>query len=549
MVSKGRSGYLVSLLAIILCFAFFRVNAGSMVKGQLISIEMEPLLAGEITAYRGSEGLYLLGKEHQTPVAAGPRSEGSQSIVMSARLNLSDQRLTAAWIEKLPEGYRLLSAVFSSPNLHRESFRVIAEKTNSTILDLQPVKDSLYCIDAAFGKNPSVFLTRLAGSEISREAIAISGFEDVRNLSTLSSGQFLYIFLNGLFQGRSIIGMLRYDTEAKRADTVEVVAETPVTPLMETVALSGKPAIIFKVYKEGQFSLQLAVKKTAGWSVSPVTAAGGLDVARLDSHVWPDDRLLLVFSGEQRGQTKQRVYAAFTNELGVHWRMQQLDSAEFNNTRAWLPRMAVSGERVAVVWEDARDIRSRIRLQLSRDRGENWLKKDIALSEERFYSMRPRISNVDDQLYIVWQQYRTDARREADLLMRGLPWDEAWSMVKETDKDLSLQEKQGQLTMSINAFWKAIQEDRREAGYQAYDPFYRAKVDFSQYLIHFKPVAFTNHEVKNISVQGNEGTAMVLLQRSLSDLPITVRDTWLYIDGRWYRKFTDDLSGASAIIY
>ncbi|BCU05967.1 hypothetical protein Atep_06440 [Allochromatium tepidum] len=534
--------------------------AESMSRGGPVDIGVDPLLAGDRAAYVGGDGLYSITRDVAAPQPIGPRLESTRIRVLSPGLHVDGGRSTAVWIEKLPEGNRLLSSACGDGKACWETVESIAERIRSTLVRLEPVGDGLYAIDATPGRQPVLSLTRLSDSDVSRQSLPIPNLEELGEISTLSLDRTLHIFFNGRRMGRELIGTLAYDTLSGQVTSVETVVETPFTPLMEALVIAKRPALLFKVYEQGRFSLNLAVREGDDWHVSPVAGADGLDVARLDRHVWPDGRLLVVFSGERRERTKQRVYAALSDDLGAHWRTRQLDSAEFANTRAWLPRLTVDGERVAVVWEDSRDIRARIRMQLSGDRGEHWLARDIPLSTQGAYAIRPRIDHVDGELSVAWHQYRSDKRDRADLILRTLSWDEAWAMAGPAEATSAPADRTQELETAVHAAWKAITDGDRAAVYRAYDPFYRAKVDFERYGSKAAPSAFQGYEIRDMLVQGNEAQVSILADISPpgadersddsgASVRYLVRDTWLYVDGRWYRKFVDDFSGASAIAY
>jgi hypothetical protein len=534
--------------------------AESMSRGGPVDIGVEPLLAGNRAAYVGQDGLYSITTELAAPQPIGPRLESTRVRVLSPGLHVSGGHSTAVWIEKWPEGNRLLSSSCLDAKACWEAVESMAERIGSTLVRIGQVGGGLYAIDATPGRKPVLSLTRLSDSGVSRQSLPIPNLDELGELSTLSLDRTLYIFFNGRRMGRELIGALAYDTLSGQVVSLETVVETPFTPLMEALVIAKRPALLFKVYEQGHFSLNLAVREGDGWRVSPVTGADGLDVARLDWHVWPDARLLVVFSGEQRERTKQRVYAALSDNLGAHWQTRQLDSAEFANTRAWLPRLTVDGERVAVVWEDSRDIRARIRMQLSGDRGEHWLARDIPLSTQSAYAMRPRIDHIDGELSVAWHQYRSDRRDRADLILRTLSWDEARAMAGQAEATSAPAGRTQELESAVHAAWKAITDGDRAAVYRDYDPFYRAKVDFERYRASVTPFTLQGYAIQDMLIQGNEAQVTILADISAaraderskdsgSSVRYMIRDTWLHVDGHWYRKFVDDLSGVSAIAY
>lgn len=537
------------------------VLAGSENAGGPVDVGVEPLLAGVTAVYRGGDGLYALRQGGDKPAPVGPRIKGPGISLLNPQLAERDGRMAAAWLEKRPEGNRLFAVAANAQGVFPADPTPIAGKTATTAVALEPLADGFVLLDAAPGPKPALFATVLGKQPSARKALSLGDIEVLHSFSTATTGRFLHVFLHGRKQGHDFIGMMDYDTEGQTSGPLEAVAEIPATPLVQAFTVKGAPAVLFKVYENGRFSVRLAIRGETGWRSSPVTGTEGLDVARIDQAAWPDGRILLVFSGEQREKTKQRVYAADSTDLGARWRTRQLDSAAFGNTRAWLPRMAVAGDRVAVVWEDARDIRSRIRMQISEDRGQTWLAHDLPLSAAQSYAMRPRIDSTRDQFRVAWQQFRSDARDQADLILRGLKWEEAYALAGEAEKNGAAgpDGPRKPLADAVDAFWRAMETRDQQAAYLAHDPFYRAKVAFPQYVSHWGPLVYHRHEIKNLAIQGNEATATVLVKVSSEKAPgprqplppadHTLRDTWLFIDGHWYRKYVDSLSGGSAINY
>ncbi len=552
---------LASAFGLLCCLNGSGAFGAASTRGGPIDITLEPLLVGATAVYKGPDGLYSIQGGSRDASRIGPPFPTPRIPILSAQMVLQSGIPAVAWIEKLPQGNRLL-AVTAAPNgRYPAEIEPLADQTSANTVALEPFGDRMILLDAATGTNPALFVTQFppSGGHPAREAVPVSSLEQLYSLATLPAAPVLHILLHGRSNGRDVIGMIDYDPARRTTGNFEVVAETPVTPLVQAFAVRGSPAVLFKVYQNDRFSLKLAVREAGGWRIATVPPADGLDVARLDQHVWPDGRILLAYSAEQREKSKQRVYAAVSDDIGAHWQTRQLDSAEFSNTRAWLPRLAVAGDRVAVVWEDARDIRSRIRMQLSMDRGNGWLARDFPLSPAKSHAIRPRIANHRDQLVVAWQQYRSDARIQADLILQTLTWAEA--KARTLEKAPAAQDQRRRLEAAVNAYWKAMATNDHRRAYLAHDPFYRAKVSYARHAAHTGTLIYRRHSVKDIAIQGNEALVTVVVnisvppppgavtKRDIPSLDHAMLDTWLYIDGRWYRKFVDSASGGSAINY
>ncbi len=524
--------------------------------------ELEPVLAGGQVLFLQSGDLFALGDADSGPIPVRRRGE-KHSVIVSPTA-AAGQRLTAAWIEKGAGVNDLYVVSAGADDTFPLDPKPLATGTSSTFARLIAAGDGgIYLLDGASHGKPALFLGRSedGGHSFQRSPLELDGFKVLHRVSATAIGSHLHIFVHGVHEGRSVIALVDYDAVSRQAMPAEIVAEVPSTPLMQALALQGEPAVVYKAYRDGKYSLNLARRQVQNWNSSAITDASGMDVARLDHHVWPDGRLLIVFSGELQHRSKQRVFAALS-EGGVDgWHMTRLDRAEFGNTRAWLPRLAVDAEQVAVVWEDARDIRSRIRLQLSADRGATWLAHDVPLSHGPHYAMRPRIYADGAELQIAWMQYRSDAKEELDVMLRTLGWDEALALAKREAHRIGPNQKEQRLRQTVTAYWQAMTENDRQAAYLAHDPFFRARIPFMQYAARRGPIVYHDYEIGDIAIRGNEAAVGVEVNYSVPKLKAMgkelsipartypVQDTWLFIDGTWHRKFVDPMSGGSAIVY
>jgi hypothetical protein len=281
----------------------------------------------------------------------------------------------------------------------------------------------------------------------------------------------------------------------------------------------------------------------------------------MDCHIWDDDRILIVFSGEDNQKFKQRVYAAVSETRGKNWIMQRIDNKDFDNTRSWLPSIAVNGDQVAVVWEDSRDIRSAVRMRLSADRGNTWIKNDRAISGKEYYAFRPRISFADPMFSVVWYQFGNDEKRTADLVFMKLNWAEAVQTASQQSNTIDSEKKEALLRGSVENYWKAMIEKDSKITYMLHDPFYRARIPFDYYSTHRGPMVYHSFSIENIKAEGNIANVRVkvkyeipkfmILGKNTSVPPkeVMTEDTYLFIDGTWSRKFVDATSGGSAIDY
>ncbi|MCK4603774.1 MAG: hypothetical protein KAU41_03630 [Deltaproteobacteria bacterium] len=216
---------------------------------------------------------------------------------------------------------------------------------------------------------------------------------------------------------------------------------------------------------------------------------------------------------------------------------------------------------MAVVWEDSRDIRRRIRMKLSPDRGKTWVRRDIPVSDRETYAIRPRISSHQGNIYLAWHQYRSDEKKAVDTVLMKLAWDEAFRMAKEEEKIISPKEKKRLLIETASLYWDAMINKDHKTTYELHDPFFRARIPLDYYSSRRGPMVYHQYEILDAEIKGNEALVKARVRYEipsfkimgretsvpLKDFPI--EDTWLFIDGKWHRKFVDAMSGGSAVKY
>jgi len=357
------------------------------------------------------------------------------------------------------------------------------------------------------------------------------------------------------------VGTMTYDMASMQLKESAMLKEVQNISFFEAFSGGHIPFVFYKTVRQGNFVIEGIAKNENGWDSFSLKDTDGLDVARMDCHIWDDDRILIVFSGEEKEKFKQRIYAAVSHDRGKSWITQRIDNKDFDNTRSWLPRMAVDGSNVAVVWEDSRDIRSAIRLRLSADRGSTWTKNDSAISGKTHYAFRPRISFADHMFNAVWYQFGDDEKRTADLAFMKFNWAEAVQIASRQDNAINREKKGTLLRECVETYWKAMIEKDLKTSYMLHDPFYRARIPFDYYSAHRGPMVYQSFRIENIRIEGNIADVRVtvryeiprfaILGRNTSVPPrdVMTEDTYLFIDGAWHRKFVDALSGGSAIDY
>jgi len=485
-----------------LCLALYLSTYAAWGAGQVaggpVDLISEPLLTQGAVAYQGTDGLYALypGRTEPTPILTGSKGTGK---ILAPRFAKVGERFRAAWIEKAHQGNRLFALTAGADGSFPSEPKPLLEGSPSNHLELWALDDqSLVIPHGTIGKSPSLALeySTDGGAHFQHSNLPLGDITQLHGFAAIPNGKQLHLFVHALGDANHFIGLINFDAETGSVSALEPILNTPITPFMVPFLVNGRPGVLYKSYENEKFSLQLAVWEPSGWQLAQVGPADGLDVARVDAVSWPDGRILLVYSGERRSLTKQRVFVAISSDGGQSWAGRQLDSAELANT---------------------------------------------------------------DQIAISWQQFRTDAKAEAETVLRTLTWNEVAALAD--PPEIQPDRKQAMLRENVDAYWQAMEQDNLETAYGSQDPFYRAGVNFARYAGQRGTIRYHKHEIKDLILRGNEAAVAVQVNFSVPTLkalgseqsiPPTdhlVQDTWLFLDGRWYRKHVDGLTGGSAIQY
>jgi hypothetical protein len=93
-----------------------------------------------------------------------------------------------------------------------------------------------------------------------------------------------------------------------------------------------------------------------------------------------------------------------STDSGMTW-MPQEAVLTSSGAGAWRPSVAMSGNRVHVIWEDYRDGNAEIYRKTSTDGGATW-GPDIRFTNQTSYSIRPQVAVMGGEAYVVWQDLR-----------------------------------------------------------------------------------------------------------------------------------------------
>lgn len=112
-------------------------------------------------------------------------------------------------------------------------------------------------------------------------------------------------------------------------------------------------------------------------------------------------------------------------------------------------------------------------------------------------------------------------------------------------------EKEGLLRQRVQEMWHAQVNGDRATMYDYYDPFFRARVKKGFFAGREIPIHYYNAAIDSMEIKGNVATVRVGMEYEVKGLPgrlglIDVprkasidHETWLFVDGNWYRQYID----------
>lgn len=531
-----------------------------------VDFTLEPILSSGWVCYIRDGDLYIK-KYGGSPVKMQSGREAGVSI-QSPDLQVSADFISIAWIEKSASGKRVLfKASYDSGKTFGDIVEISSSPNTAHVMSISDGKGRFYILEGALGEKAAftINLSYDRGKTFKRYPLEIEGLSALYSLSPLIINDALYLCFAGISDGKKVVGIKEIEIDKMTARDYKILKEAESVSFIEAFKIKDSPAFIYKTAREGRFALEGFVKGNAGYEFFSIRDAEGLDIARMDYHVWESasggGRIIVVFSAEEREKFKQRIYAAVSEDTGKNWDVRRIDNKEFDNTRAWLPRMAVDGDRAVVVWEDSRDIRSGVRMKLSNDRGKTWKEPDIPVSDSRKFAFRPGISFTDKAFYIAWHQFRDDEKKAADIFLTKLSWDETIKMASKKEKGISSKKKEAILRERVNAYWKGMMKKDNKITYAIHDPFFRAKVPYDSYASRKSPMVYHSFSIEGFKIEGNIAAVKLKIkydvpkivmfgkETSIPMKEVVAEDAYLFIDGTWHRKFVDAMSGGSAVDY
>ncbi|MCF7993818.1 MAG: hypothetical protein K9L88_03130 [Chromatiaceae bacterium] len=373
------------------------------------------------------------------------------------------------------------------------------------------------------------------------------------------------------------------DVESGEFSSRSVIAENvEITPLIRAFRSGNRWFVLWHAQHEDNqaypYSLHLAYTDDEGesWTREEIEALRGYDIASADIASDDTGRVFIAVDAIDRSpkarDEKMSVWLIQSIDNGSSWSMSDLRAnggMEAFHARSPSVALGPTKDQVLVIWEDWQTIRPRLFGHFSNDNGKSWQLKNQQLPNQPDgnLGLRFSVSSVfvtDDGYQVIAEQF-TDTfleknlvtfdftaadlvtAEQSDLLPSSIAANDDTSSNGVTKLDGRLQA----LRTRVSAFWKAMEAGDFSAAYYFYDPFFRALNTEQRFTSLTGNITYSDYETLEINLMGTiaqvngvvRGNVIPFRAPTTGELieqderKVPIRDTWLWIDGQWYREF------------
>ncbi len=326
----------------------------------------------------------------------------------------------------------------------------------------------------------------------------------------------------------------------------------------------------------------------AGWKRFTFDKLRGMSLSSLDIAAAPPGHLALAITARRldtNPPSKETVYLLRSTDGGSTWMpprpLRTLKHAEqFRARHASLDFGSKPGS-LLVVWEDWREIRSRLYASFSSDYGATWQYENVPLphAPDMNVGLRADVSAVvfdEDRFQVFAEQYVDDAVRQKHLVrlslsledmarlasaaqQRGGPRDDLGSGTTADEPDQAHPE----LRRRVAAFWEAMINKEYGDAYAFYDPFFRSRVAVTEFLPLMGRINYASSSIEDVAVTGARAEVKSRVRASIGpfkapttgetisrpEQEVTMTETWLWVDDNWYREFRSEAYETAFTLY
>lgn len=334
------------------------------------------------------------------------------------------------------------------------------------------------------------------------------------------------------------------------------------------------------------------------WQRMAFDGLGDFAAGSIDASAGEGGRLYIALSGfdTKKGARKPDLRLAVSTDHGMTWKVQIPRPEEVaTRFRAMNPVVVTGPEsgQVLMAWEDWRNLRGQVYLSFSSDFGKTWEIDNMPLPQAQ--GMNRSLAGMDKPLYVSGGRYhllvkeytddslakfnihhlslapadlkalaqspasgiavgaRDDATRDLEVAEGGrgasAARDEA---IAEPAMAPRRPSDESALRERVQAYWKAMADKDIDVAYAMQDPFFRALVNKERYATPMGKITYRDPVIKEVSLAGPLARVMINVTAGVKpfqaktgemitrdDQAIDLEETWLWIDGNWYKEYYD----------
>jgi len=369
------------------------------------------------------------------------------------------------------------------------------------------------------------------------------------------------------------------------------VAEVPlITPIFRAFRSADRWFVIWLAQYStmpGDFQLEGAYSDDVGatWTRFSFSELKGYDIGSLDIAADPQGHIVLAATARRRDQPeKHDVLLVRSMDRGTSWsspeRLRPTDIRTRFQARSPAVILGKEPGELLVVWEDWREIRSRLYASLSKDYGKTWLYENVSLPHDPNVnlSLSPTVSGLyqrDGRYHVIAQQALDDSLRKKYLIDIAFTQDDlkpsppaATQPSEHGDNANQAQaasigpgqpmseESAADLRKRVAEFWQAMVNSNYPAAYAFYDPFYRAKVDQNRFASNLGRIHYASFQIEDVSIDAPTANIKTKVRYSIgpfkapttgetivrAEQEVSVPETWVWVDGVWYRQYYSEVN-------
>lgn len=357
------------------------------------------------------------------------------------------------------------------------------------------------------------------------------------------------------------------------------VAEVPsMTPIFEAFQSGARSFVVWlgQDPADGEYQLSGAYSDDQGrsWQRFAFEDLHKYDIGSLQAIADADGHILIAVTARIRTSPdiRQDVYLIRSADRGKTWskaeslrrdagqpagRSEEPDALKRFHARNAALAFGDKPGQVLVVWEDWRDIRSGLYASLSEDFGQTWTLGNVPLSRDATENLA--LSPAPNPLYFAGGRYHLIAEQATDdgfktqtLVRLDLSADDLANQAKALSSSRpDPAAREAALRKREEAFWQAMVAGDYAKTYDYLDPFFRSQVARDNYLTHMGKIKYSQATVEKVEIDGPIAQVTTKIRASApgfkapstgetisqAEREVSVTNTWLSLDGDWFREF------------